>query len=716
MWRAEVSGRVRVRLWTRRALVQRATQAAGLLAVGTALGSGGTAFAGLTRANPIIEVTFMPWWVYWDPAGQQLLKEAAAAFSSTPGRRGLRAVPLSGPQGGTATTGGVISAILAGQGPDVVADCCGAWVQYLGVNAAENLTPYLQRDNIPLSTWSRGQVEALATEHGQMGLPVYNGPVVYAVNLGLLDELGLPYPDPDWDYLEAAKLWRAAAGMNSATKTWRYGAGFWWGSGWYASNFLLTGFGGAEMDATRTKCLLNDPHSIAAGEWIMPLFWDKVLTTDYGGEDTAFVQGQMVMRPRGGWDVHYDAQYVGNKVKWDYFPVPKFPAGRATFSNNDFWIMNSQSPHKEAAWELLKWLTAEDYWQDFVMRATLLEPSKVSLWDRWEYYWQQAAPIFRTKQIGWYKDAALGGYAYPQQFFKYESSQADNLLSQAMAKLFNRQASVAEAFTQVAKQIDALEAAGPAIAAAQAKELQQTQAYVAKAKASAAAIAFPTPPEYAVGSGTAPTQAAQLVQVTPQGQITLSATGGSLQGANDACVFAGSTFTTSKGEVRCRLVAVSLPKGGTLSNFPTAKVGLMARGSLGSGSAAVAVFFAANRGLHAFGRPLDGYNLGDERAGSSPGLEAQAAVQVAKTPAAGGNWLLKPIWFRLVVDANVWTPYTSLDGGQTWQMAGTPQTVYFAGAWVGVFAASGSAKQELQAVFDHVTGFSPSTRVVIGTL
>jgi hypothetical protein len=159
---------------------------------------------------------------------------------------------------------------------------------------------------------------------------------------------------------------------------------------------------------------------------------------------------------------------------------------------------------------------------------------------------------------------------------------------------------------------------------------------------------------------------------------------------------------------------VSLPQGGN-PNFPSVKVGLMARGSLGNGSAAVAVFFAANRGIHAFGRPLDGYNLGDERAGATPGLRQQAAVQVAKTPAPGGNWLLQPVWFKLVVNANSWTPYTSIDGGKTWQVAGAPQVLYFVGAWVGVFAASGNAKT-VQAVFDNLSGFAPSTRVVIGTL
>jgi ABC-type glycerol-3-phosphate transport system substrate-binding protein len=701
---------------TRRGVLRAAAVAAGALGVGAAAAvPGGEALAALTRANPATTLTFMPWWVYWTPAGEQLLNEAVAQFAHE--HPGLRAQPLSGPQGGTASTSGVITSILAGQGPDVVADCCTAWVQYLGVNAFENLTPYLQRDNIPLSTWSAGHVQALATQQGQMGLPVYDGPVVYAVNLTILDELGLPYPDSEWTYEDAAKLWRAASGINPTTKQRRYGAGFWWGSGWYASNFLLTGFGGAEMDPTRTKCLLNAPGSVAAGEWIMPLFWDNVLTTDYGNEDNSFLDGQKVMQPRGGWDVHFDAVTLGNKIKWDYWPVPKYPQGRATFLNNDFWGMNAYSKNKEGAWELLKWLTAEDTWQEFVMRATLLEPCKLSLWDKWEYYWQQAAPIFRTKQIKWYKDAALGGYAYPQEFFKYQSTQADNILSTAMSNLFNHKMDVAAAFQQATQQIDALEAAGPAIAAAEKAALAATSKYVAEAKASASAITFPTPPRYAPGSGAQPTDASKYVTVSPSGQVTLLNQGGALQGSTDDVTFAGSAYTSSRGVFTCRLVSVSLPKGGKLNNYPTAKVGLMACSSLGDSAAAVAVFFGANRGVHAIGRPLDGFNLGDERPTSptaATGLLGQNVIQVTKTPAAGGNWLLKPVWFRLQLMNNIWTPYTSLDGS-TWTMAGTPQLVEFVGAWVGVFATSANAKQQIQAVFDHISGFAPTTQVNMGS-
>ncbi len=261
-----------------------------------------------------------------------------------------------------------------------------------------------------------------------------------------------------------------------------------------------------------------------------------------------------------------------------------------------------------------------------------------------------------------------------------------------------------------------MEATGPAIVAAQHAALARTNKYVAEAKASATAITFPAPPEYAAGAGTKPVDASKYVTVSPNGQVTILNQGGALQGATDDVTFAGSAYTSSRGTFVSRLVSVSLPKGGKLNNFPTAKIGLIAQGSLGDNSAAVAVFFGANRGIHAIGRPLDGYNLGDERPTSTTattGLLGQKTVQVASTPPAGGNWLLKPVWFKLQLQNNIWTPYTSLDG-RTWAMAGTPQLVEFVGAWVGVFATSANSKQQIQAVFDHISGFAPTTKMNLG--
>jgi hypothetical protein len=82
------------------------------------------------------------------------------------------------------------------------------------------------------------------------------------------------------------------------------------------------------------------------------------------------------------------------------------------------------------------------------------------------------------------------------------------------------------------------------------------------------------------------------------------------------------------------------------------------------------------------------------------------------------NYLLRPVWLRLVRAAGLWTAFTSLDGVQ-WEQAGNPVGVNAAGVWVGLFAtahdsALGKSGLQLQATFDHVEGFLPQLAFQLG--
>ena len=457
--------------WTRRALGRVAAVGAvaggGVLAAGSAA-AGGTAAQSSSAAPTLgantIQLTFMPWWIYWTDTGKAILNEITQQFDQK--HPGLHLQALPGPQGGGASTTSVLASMLAGQGPDVVGDCCGAWMTYNDMNAFADLTPYFKKDNIPLTTWSTGQVQAMGGPSGQFGLPIYHGPVVFLYRQDLLDELGLPYPDPEWDYQAAAAFWTKCAGtykVGSASK-WRYGANFWWQShSWYAQAYLMYGFGGAEMDSTKTKAMLDQPGSVAAGNWVYPLLWAKSL----GASTGTVADGSAIFETSGGWNIPRNVTNYNTRFKWDYVPVPKFPKGRATFANNDFWGMNAASKHLDGAWEVLKWLTYEDDWQRFCMKATLLAPCKVSLWQEFETQLIASAPLLENKGLKWFRDAAEGGYGYPEEFFKYQSPQADSILGQTLGKVFDQKLSVEEGFRQAPQQVDALEVAGAAESAAQ---------------------------------------------------------------------------------------------------------------------------------------------------------------------------------------------------------------------------------------------------------
>ena len=626
--------------------------------------------------NPVVELTFMPWWTYWSVAGRALLLEVCARFAAA--QAGVRLTPLPGPNGPGPHSAAVLASILSGTGPDVVCDYGTSFAQYVSTGAFADLQPYLDAEHIAPSTWSAAHMAALRAGSGQFGLPTFDGPCVYAYRQDILDALHIPYPSPEWTYADAADIWRRCALPNAVAGVapTRYGATVWWWDGWRASNWLLTGFGGAEMDSSATRATFTDPNSLAAGEWLMELLWNGVT----GLFDAGRLQdGTVVFALRGGWSIAQDVVAFGDRFKWDYLPAPVFPMGRATFSNNDFWGLNALGAHRDAAWALLKWLAYEDDWQRFCMKTALLQPCKLALWDEWEATMKAAAPPLASKALRWYRDAAQSGYGYAQRFFKYQPIEADQAIAAAVLRLNTRQVDVPTAFADVTAQINALEAAGLAVDADQAAAVRQVVALGGSDQ-----NALLEPPQVA-GLGTAAVPSPTLVDHS-SGVYHVTGGGADVWGHSDNCTLAAVAENNSVGEYACRVTAM---RAGTAPSLaPWAKVGLMVRGDLSDDAPMAMVCLTASMGIQTASRLQAGTDAVGQAApaGSRTGLIA-APYLTATKPDPSGNALPTPLWLRLRRRGDLWSAWTSRDG-QRWAQAGPEVPVVMAGAWVGVFVSA----------------------------
>lgn len=721
---------------TRRGLVGRLVGAA--MVSGRVLGAaGGARAAAPAVADPVIRLTFMPWYnTVFNAAGTALMNAATEVFDAA--HPGLRLQGLPGPQvnNSPVATDGAILGMLNGSGPDVVADCCNAFTQYIAAGVAMPLDGYLRQSGISTSIWSRGHVAALTRAGSLYGLPVYDGPQVFAYRRDILDQLGLAVPAPDWTHDEAAALWRQCTGTVRGTH--RYGAVVEWYSTWFQEPvYLLKGFGGGYMDATGTRCLLGTAGSIAAGEWIYPLLWDRVVAprdfsaTDWGApQDVGLINGTAVFQIAGGWDILPFTEAFGNAFPWDFLPVPRWPRGQATFTNNDFWIMNALSPHPDAAWEVMRWVAAEPFYQRDMMKVQLEPPSLVALWEEFEARLTAAAPVLRNKSLHYFRDAAVAGYGYPEEFFTYQPSQADGLINAQIARLWNRQTDVASAFTQAARQVDALEVVGRAEERVVGREVSAFEAAVAAAeRAGGKTVAFPAPPGSGLGVPARPAPGA--VRRGPgSAAFTLRGAGGAgLSGTSDNGTLAAQAYRPSRGRFVCRLVALVPPAGRSLA--AGASAGLLARGDLTDDAACIALVAVVGSGINLDTRVGPGQPLAQntpavnapgavfwpgESHPESPGLIAPSSLFAAR-PAAGGNILARPVWLRLDLDVDRWLPWTSWDGVH-WMTANPPgnppATVQMAGSWVGLFVTSAAPGETVRAVFDHVSGFAPDVFVQLG--
>ncbi len=350
----------------------------------------------------------------------------------------------------------VVAATVAGQGPWVIA---GAGYDFATILPfLTPLGPYFTRDNINPAQWSAGQMETYRTESGLYAVPGYTAAQAYFYRQDVLDSIGQSYPAPDWTYTDAARLWSACSTDSGGQH--RYGATLSINPGDIAEGYCyLYGFGGAFMDASRTRCLLDQPGSILGGEWAFSQVWNKGCTSgnvDGTGLNTGIATGEVVFCTGAGAAVLWAVENLKG-VKWDFIPFPAWPIRQAAGVNVDFYGMNAMAPNQELAWELFRFATLDPGWTQYVMRITLQQPALVAQWEEWETVVRAAAPILKTKALRYWREAAVNGEGYGVQFFKYQPLEAITLLDSVWPEIWAQKLDVAAGFQTIAQQIDNLE-------------------------------------------------------------------------------------------------------------------------------------------------------------------------------------------------------------------------------------------------------------------
>jgi multiple sugar transport system substrate-binding protein len=667
-----------------------------LLGAAVAVPASGRSARAERGSGPVV-ISWAPWggWPsYGGGRWQSFMQPGIAHFESlNPGIK----VQLVAPGGG----GSFLPQILAGTAPDIIQD----WAigPYRNANAVVNLAPYLRQDNLPTTLWSPGQMHAMTDAQGVWFLPCYVHVTAMAVNYSILDALGLKHPTPDWTYEEAAALYRAASGVKNGQRVYgvaMYFTGADMGDPSSMSSYVFHFFGGRMVAPDRVHCDVGDPRSYQGVQWVEELHYDNVISPNERDNDLAHI----AFCETGSNEMVTVLENWRDKFDWSFLPVPHFPNGQFSFEATDYHAIAASTRHPDEAWILLRFLAADPYWSRYAMKYLLRTPSLVSLWDEYARTIEAVAPVARGKNVQVYAQAAAE-WGIANGIFRYQQPQVASIINTYLGKVYNRQATTAEAMPQAAQQVNALEASGALIAAAN----RRIDALLAGARQSAGAVTFPSPSVQ--GAGTPATPAAKGAFTVKNGVYTIVGTGANpLRGTDDGMTFACLPWTKSKGIFTCRLVAVSAVSGVTIPG--NAKIGLMARGTLSSDAADAFVVVAMGHSVQFGSRPYPGTDMADQNAGSFSGMLGQSGL-LGNLSAKLANYLLKPIWLRLVQDVNIWTAFASYDG-RSWVAQGKAVGAEAAGVWVGLCVSPALPDtQHVQAVFDNLN-FTPTAVYQIG--
>ncbi len=351
-----------------------------------------------------------------------------------------------------------VASILAGSGPDVVTVCCSG-IPALEVSGI--LTPldsFIKQDNVNLDIFPAGVLSGLSTPSGVLGLPNAGQTEPLYVNLSLLDTLGLPYPDPAWDHMAAARLWRSVARLRQGKPV--YGACLNFAA--TMMKWLVVGFGGTVFDPSRSTCLLDRPADVAAFEWLVPQMWNKVVIPRQSINLIAALQaGQVAFATACCGSLGTAVATWKDTFKWDLVPMPAFPHLRSNGIFHALYGINGTSKAPpELLWGLLKFLCVEKRWQMFWNASlALAAPNQITpaLWEEWMATVRAVVPFTKSKHLEYYAQAAATGQGWA--FAKYAAAQAATVEETAYRAMLARQQGITGALHQAAAQITALERA-----------------------------------------------------------------------------------------------------------------------------------------------------------------------------------------------------------------------------------------------------------------
>ena len=446
--------------------------AAVLAACGKTAGTGAAGTGAAAGVLPVpqsgvTQITFQPntqGTVSYNKTTQTLMQQFVDQnFNTNPAYKGIWAI-VQGPWGNVS---GQIADDIAGTGyTDIWETCCGDIPAAERSGFAQPLDDLLKQDNIPKTWWSAGHILADSLAGTLYGLPSYDGTECITYRQDILDQLGLPYPDPTWDYKSAATLWASCTGKNSSGSH-RAGVNLYWNGNQENLDWWLKGWGASEMNAAQTQATMNTPQGADALAYGTQMLLDGVAINTRGIH--LLTSEQCVFAMLHSAYVVNAAQELGTKYKWDFLPNPTWPAGPSSFTTIDCNMLNAATKNQSAAWEVFKWLNlgtqsgdgTYDYaWPKFQIQINLITPSLIALWDYWQTTVQAVAPPLKGKALQWWADPSIKGYGYPQLFYQYNYSQASTIEGNWVAEILSGKVTPQVGLAQMEQQVNATEAAG----------------------------------------------------------------------------------------------------------------------------------------------------------------------------------------------------------------------------------------------------------------
>ena len=251
--------------------------------------------------------------------------------------------------------------ISANMAPDVMAIASDVMYPFKGIGIFEDLNAYIAKDNLQDKYEQIGLKTFTYTDGTLQAAPYVSKVFAIAYNKALFDAAGLAYPTNDWtenQMLELARNLTKGEGMDKQF-------GFFWN---WAPNEMMRNLYGVQpvYDVqTMTMQAVENPSFKTAVSLLHKMISEEEISPDATAQKSVgggFETGKYAMAMVLTSHIANLTNLIGDTFGWDIVMLPVNETyGRWNSTLRlDGYTMSSKSTHKQEAWELIKFLTANE--------------------------------------------------------------------------------------------------------------------------------------------------------------------------------------------------------------------------------------------------------------------------------------------------------------------------------------------------------------------
>lgn len=295
-------------------------------------------------------------WGYWgSPAEVRENERVAAAFEAA--NPDIRIEHMTAPWGEYFTK---LQTQFASQtAPDVM--FLTFISRYGPMGVLQDMNDMFDKHGFDSSVYTDEMLQAFTVDGTLYGVPRDNDTKVIYYNRGLFDEVGLPYPDPDWTTDEFVSVAQALTGRDSEGSM-RYGVAFDPGIWYLWLNMNQAPF--FDDPSNPTEVAFTEPESIEALQWAADLINVHEVTPSYDQMSDTTTRLQLFAGGRVAMLIDNHSRVPSlledDSLEWDVAHLPVFPGKeKGNVIGGAGYTIYSETDEPDAAWRFWEFLNTD---------------------------------------------------------------------------------------------------------------------------------------------------------------------------------------------------------------------------------------------------------------------------------------------------------------------------------------------------------------------